>query len=95
MVDDRWYRPAETVLLTGAGFTKSFGGFLASEMSSAILRQGEVQEDQMLYEEIHDAVNYERFYDSVQRSPKFKPEQKNSLSTDIRRVYMQMEKNLV
>jgi hypothetical protein len=30
------------VLLTGAGFTKTFGGYLASEMWATILNQPEV-----------------------------------------------------
>ena len=31
------------VLLTGAGFTKTFGGYLASEMWATILNQPEIQ----------------------------------------------------
>ena len=43
-------RFAKTILLTGAGFTKTFGGFLGSEMWAAIFNQPEVGEDNKLRE---------------------------------------------
>jgi hypothetical protein len=41
-------RPAKNVLLTGAGFTKDFGGYLGDEMWAAILSQKEISKYQNL-----------------------------------------------
>ena len=56
------------VLLTGAGFTKSFGGYLASEMWATILNQPEVQDSPELLKGMRDLENldYEMFYEDVQ-----------------------------
>ena len=34
---ERWFKAAKNVFLTGAGFTKKFGGYLASEMWALVL----------------------------------------------------------
>jgi hypothetical protein len=55
------------VLLTGAGFTKTFGGYLASEMWATILNQPEVQDSPELLKKIRDADNldYETCYEEI------------------------------
>jgi hypothetical protein len=53
------------VLLTGAGFTKTFGGYLASEMWATILNQPEVQNSPELLKGMRDLENldYEMYYE--------------------------------
>jgi hypothetical protein len=53
------------LLLTGAGFTKTFGGYLASEMWATILNQPEVQNSPELLKGMRDLENldYEMYYE--------------------------------
>ena len=56
------------VLLTGAGFTKSFGGYLASEMWAAILNQPEIQNSPALLKRMREleTLDYELLYEEIQ-----------------------------
>jgi hypothetical protein len=56
------------VLLTGAGFTKTFDGYLASEMWAAILNQPEIQNSPELLKGMRDIdkLDYEEFYEQIQ-----------------------------
>jgi hypothetical protein len=38
-VSERYYEPASYLLLTGAGFSKSFGGYLAREIWSRLFNE--------------------------------------------------------
>ena len=46
------------VLLTGAGFTKTFGGYLASEMWATILNQPEVQRSPELLKGMRERLDW-------------------------------------
>ena len=87
------YNPANTILLTGAGFTKSFGGYLGSELWAAILNQPELQSDMELRKEMFEDkhLNFEVIYYRVQHSTKYSDEQKAALTAAIRRAYSQMD----
>lgn len=88
-----WYQPTETMLLTGAGFTKTFGGYLGSEMWAAILNQPEVQHDPALRKCMFGAegLNYEAAYNKVQESDEFTAEQKSCFTSAVLRAYEQMD----
>ena len=81
-----------SVLLTGAGFTKTFGGYLASEMWAAIFNQPEVQESQTLLQGMRDEIDYEKFYDYIQSQGEERD--KIALSFAVRRAFKEMEDNL-
>jgi len=53
------------VLLTGAGFTKNFGGFLAIEMWSKVFNHPEIQSSEKLKSLIQNNFNYENIYSDV------------------------------
>jgi len=61
----RWYTPAKVVLLTGAGFTKTFGGYLGSEMWASILNQREIAENPKIQDALLEDLNYETVYDKI------------------------------
>lgn len=91
-----WYTVANAILLTGAGFTQIFGGYLGSEMWAAILNQPEVQRDLKLRECLlwEDTLSYEAVYDQVLESPDYLPDQKLALTTAVRRAYQEMDEIL-
>ena len=60
---DRYYQTKNTVLLTGAGFSKTFGGYLASEMWSIIFNQLSSADSDRIRALLRSELNYERAYD--------------------------------
>jgi len=53
------------ILLTGAGFTKNFGGFLAAEMWTHIFNNPKVQKNEVLRNRLMYDYDYERVYESM------------------------------
>ena len=94
MSNEDWYAPAKTILLTGAGFTKTFGGYLASEMWAEIFNQPEIQSEPKLRESLlfTDNLNYEAVYNQVLESTDYSPNQKRAITAAIRRAYEGMDK---
>lgn len=82
------------VLLTGAGFTKTFGGYLASEMWATILNQPEVQNSPELLKGMRDLENldYEKFYEDIQAYGT--EQQKKDLNAAIRSAFKEMDDNI-
>lgn len=60
---------AETILLTGAGFTYNFGGFLAERMWAEIFNHPEIQRLEMIRDRVLNDFNYESIYDQILYEP--------------------------
>jgi hypothetical protein len=82
------------VLLTGAGFTKTFGGYLASEMWAAILNQPEIQNSPELLTGMRNIENldYEMFYEHIQANGT--EQEKQDLNAAIRSAFKEMDDNV-
>lgn len=57
--------PENKALLTGAGFTKNFGGFLAEEMGDRIFESQYLRKYPSVRRILHKRSNYEDFYEEV------------------------------
>jgi len=90
----RWFKPTKNVLLTGAGFTRDFGGYLASEMWAAIFRRPEIREYPELRKCMLEELNYEALYDKILSSESYTDKDKASLTTAIRNAYQEMHENI-
>ena len=86
----RYFTPAKTVLLTGAGFTHPFGGYLASEMWSVILNQPEIRQYPKLRKRMLEELNYETLYDTVLASDGYTPVETHAFTKAIRNAYQHM-----
>lgn len=85
-------RFAKNILLTGAGFTKTFGGYLGSEMWAVIFNQPEVQSDEGLRSlMLEKGFNYEWIFEDVLSSSKYNDTQKNSFNKALKRAYEEMD----
>jgi len=93
-MDDRWYKSTSTVLLTGAGFTKTFGGYLAREMWSAIFNQPQLGDYPNLKKCARWELDFETLYDKVMNSSDYTPQEKNCLTECIGRSYALMHENI-
>ena len=93
-MSNSWNEPAETVLLTGAGFTKNFGGYLAREMWSTIFNQPELQQYPNLTNCASQEFDFETMYDEVMKSANYSPKEKECLTRCIATAYRQMHENI-
>ena len=90
MANADWYIAAKTVLLTGAGFTKPFGGYLAKQMWAEILNQSEIRRHPQLRKMLLNNLDFESVYDEIQES-NVDQEQKGALTDAVSRAYEQMD----
>ncbi len=74
------------ILLTGAGFTKNFGGLLASEMWSKIFNHEQIQSLPRLKEILIDDYDYESIYYRVINGS-YDDNEKAAISTAIFQAY--------
>jgi hypothetical protein len=81
------------VLLTGAGFTKNFGGYLASEMWAAIFGQPEIRQNEDLRLAMLDCLNFEAIYDRVLTSGDYERSRDGYVAA-TRRAYENMHRQI-
>jgi len=74
------------ILLTGAGFTKNFGGLLASEMWSKIFNHPQIQSQPRLRKLLLHDYDYESIYYKVINGP-YEESEKNIISETILETY--------
>jgi hypothetical protein len=79
----------EAVLLTGAGFSRPFGGYLVSEMWAAIFRQREIRASSTLRAKLLAQMNFETVYEDIASSNQF--EMTQDLGEAIWRSYDHMQ----
>ncbi len=78
--------PSKYALLTGAGFTKDFGGFLANEMHEKILNHRRINEIPNVRTLLLDDFDYESVYSTVMNEETYSAEERRLLGeimTDV------------
>jgi hypothetical protein len=80
-----------TVLLTGAGFTKSFGGYLADEMWATIFNQPEIAKYPKLRDCLLKTINFEDAYDNLLGEDRLSPEERRAFTDALGRAYDEMD----
>src|SRR6267143_3018187 len=83
-------RPSRNIILTGAGFTKDFGGYLGGEIWSAIFSQREIAQNQKLRLKLLEEMNYEAAYHDVLDSRELSPIERAAFTTAIENAYREM-----
>lgn len=81
----------KTILLTGAGFTKNFGGFLGSEMWSKIFNNPKIDKLSEIKEMLHNDFNFENVYANVINSNNFAIDQRKLFQEIILESYKDMD----
>lgn len=84
------FQTRRQVLLTGAGFSKDFGGYLATEMWSVIFSQPEIENHSELRKHLLSQLNYELADSEVMLSDTFNEEVKKDFTKAVGRSYQQM-----
>lgn len=78
------------ILLTGAGFTKNFGGFLGSEMWAQIFNDAEIQGSNNLRDLLQKDYDFESIYSSVLNSS-LPDEDKSIMKRVVERSYRNLD----
>lgn len=81
------------ILLTGAGFTKNFGGFLASEMWAQIFNSRHIRPHEKLGEILRHDFDYESVYNRVLVGDN-SPDEKSALETALLDAYKQLDQRI-
>lgn len=84
----------KSILFTGAGFTKNFGGFLAREMWSKIFSDSRLDELLQIKELLRNNFDFETIYSEVINSQQHSDEQKQYFHNIIIKAYKDMDKML-
>ncbi len=84
---------SKNILLTGAGFTKNFGGFLSEEMWAQILVHPEVQQEWNVIQFMHNEFNYEKvYYEIMHEHPYLSlPQYKEAIHNALRQIYENLD----
>lgn len=81
---------SNTVLMTGAGFTKNFGGFLANEMWAKIFNCHEVQKDSVLKNILLNDFDYESIYNKI-FDVDYSKDKKEAINTAVWKAYRKLD----
>lgn len=81
----------EPVLLTGAGFTRNFGGFLANQMWDKVFNHEQVQHYPSLVNLLKDNFDFESVYNEVMDGNGYPPEVQMALRQAVKNAYDQLD----
>lgn len=87
--------PSEIVLLTGAGFTETFGGYLGSEMWARIFNQPNIQKYPKIRKALLSDLNFESVYSRVVESSRYTRQEKQSFTAALRNAYKSMHDSIL
>lgn len=89
---------SENILLTGAGFTKNFGGLLASEMWAEIFNHEKIQAQPKIKDLMWDeskSFDYESIYDSIKEDSSYTDVEKEAFNDAVKSAYEYIDSILI
>lgn len=84
------FNARKQILLTGAGFSKDFGGYLATQMWSVIFSQPEISLHPDIRDVLLSQLDYELAYSKVLHAGAFGDDAKADFTKAVERSYQQM-----
>lgn len=84
---------SDLILLTGAGFTKNFGGFLGSEMWSKIFNNPQIQNSSRLKKllQTQDEDDFEAAYSEVLKNGAFSEQEQTTMVNAVEGAYRELD----
>lgn len=82
---------SKTILLTGAGFTKNFGGFLAREMWAQIHNRLQRSNEEPLKQLIKNEFDYEKIFEEIVKGSEYSNDQKDTVNEVFLEAYKFMD----
>jgi hypothetical protein len=84
----------KTVLLTGAGFTYNFGGYLANEMWEKIFNHTQIKKYPKLTHITSTDFDYESIYYKVHGDPQYCAEERKAIDTAVFDAYISLDNQI-
>ena len=84
-------RVKNRIILTGAGFTKNFGGFLANEMWSHIFNNPHIQNSSILRSELQNNFDFESVYSNIIDNPRIQDSEKEKIKEAVLGAYTKLD----
>lgn len=84
-------KTSKVLFLTGAGFTKNFGGFLATEMWAQIFNDTRIQSQNKLRELLQSNFDFEAIYAQVVTGNKYTDEEQAAMRGAIQDSYRRLD----
>lgn len=84
------FKSKNIILLTGAGFTKNFGGFLGTEMWAQIFNDPEIQNNENLRNLLQEDYDFESAYSTVMTGH-FSEEDKKIIKKVVEKAYKNLD----
>ena len=81
----------EPVLLTGAGFTRNFGGFLTDQMWARIFNHKQVQSRPALLASLKLCFDFESVYNHVMHEECYTQEDRSAMYEAVESAYKQLD----
>ncbi len=81
----------ENILLTGAGFTRDFGGFLAKEMWTQIYNHPAIRACPKVAQKMRTYFNYESIYNDILKKDEYDEHEKQAIRESVFEAYMALE----
>lgn len=85
---------SKNILLTGAGFTYNFGGFLGVDMWNKIHNNLTSSNHKKLIELIKKTFDYEELYEEVISNNYYIKDERDACTDSILKIYKEMDKNI-
>jgi len=85
------FKSTDLILLTGAGFTKNFDGFLGSEMWAKVFNNTLIQNNEKLRDFLQDDYDFESVYSKIETDPKLSEGDKKSFQVAIESAYKSLD----
>jgi hypothetical protein len=84
----------ENILLTGAGFTCDFGGFLAEEMWTQIYNHPAIRSCPRVAQRMRTDFDYESIYNAVLKSDEYDESEKRAIRESVFEAYMNLDEKI-
>lgn len=81
----------DVLLLTGAGFTKNFGGFLATEMWAQVFNDTDIQHNERLRSVLQNNFDFEFVYSEVVDNSHYSEKEKEAMRKSIHAAYKKLD----
>lgn len=93
-MDFKNYEINKHILLTGAGFTYNFGGYLAKEMWALIFNDPHIQDYPEIKNLMKGEFSYESVYDDILEG-NFSDKEKKAITNAIRSAYAKLDQKIL
>jgi len=89
------FQTKQLILLTGAGYTRNFGGFLGREMWAKIFNNPSIQNNSKIRSMLLSDFDFESIYSNIHKSNEFNATDKTAIDDAVEQAYRDLDSMIV